>query len=168
MKPTTDGSRKAVPQRSLCPGLCAGVFLIAENSMPRPVLPLVSTMLLPAEIPDAGAALKKLEERRWREANPAVFMHKRIADMIEQFEKNLGLESELGLTVVGGQDSPIHLRSFACSPPDILEFHGVNERGQSVTLIQHHTQTSLLLTELPKIKAKAFRIGFVPAGDGGA
>ena len=83
-------------------------------------------------------------------------------NMIAAHEKLLSENEELGVYVVGGSAPTFHLRSIAYSNPEILRFIGKDADGNTVQLIQHHTQMGIMVVSMPKLEEKVYRIGFTP------
>jgi hypothetical protein len=106
-------------------------------------------------------ATKTLHESAFRRNNPADYIHQRLGNLIASFQNELGDDVEVGINVVGsGAAAPFRLRSMTVSNPDILIFDGVDDHGASVRLLQHYTQTAIMLVVMPKISEKPFRVGF--------
>lgn len=94
--------------------------------------------------------------------NPARWTYRRLAEYIKRFEGKLDSEHELGARMVSfGQDVLFHVEDMGYYGPDIITFYGTDSKGQSVQLIQHISQLSVLLVAVKKRQEKATRIGFV-------
>lgn len=97
------------------------------------------------------------------EANYASEFYNRLMTMIGQFEARLDDQHEIGMRLVSFGDSKvIRLNSMGWYNPSLISFAGLDQDGNSVELIQHVSQISLLLITLPKLdpnKPKR-RIGF--------
>ena len=95
--------------------------------------------------------------------NPAEWMFDRLIRLIDDFEKSLSDQEEIGgrLTGAPGEGS-FHIDDIGFWGPDLIMFYGKNKDGRPVRLIQHYNQLSVLLSSVPKEKAKepARRIGF--------
>ena len=65
------------------------------------------------------------------------------------------------LSMGAGGAAPFRLRSLKVSDPDILIFDGVDDNGNMVQLLQHHSQMAVMLVAVPKLEEKPFRMGFV-------
>ncbi|WP_432422350.1 DUF6173 family protein [Rhizobium leguminosarum] len=85
--------------------------------------------------------------------------------IIAQQEESLSAEEELGVIVVGGNAPSFHLRSIGHSNPDLLRFVGTDPNGNTVQIVQHHTQISVMIVTVPKLGERAFRVGFAPTKD---
>jgi hypothetical protein len=95
-------------------------------------------------------------------SNPAEWMFDRLIRLIDDFEKGLSDQEEIGgrLTSAPGEGS-FHIDDIGFWGPDLIMFYGKNRDGRPVRLIQHYQQLSVLLTSMPKEKEKpARRIGF--------
>ena len=94
--------------------------------------------------------------------NPAEWMFDRLVRMIDDFEKGLSDQEEIGGRLVGAPgEGSFHIDDIGFWGPDLIMFFGKNHYGRPVRLIQHYTQLSVLLTSMPKEKEKPRRIGFV-------
>ena len=95
--------------------------------------------------------------------NPAEWMFDRLVRLIDDFEKALSEEEEIGGRMVGAPgEGSFHIDDIGFWGPDLIMFYGKNREGRPVRLIQHYTQLSVLLTSMPKEKEKEQprRIGF--------
>ena len=104
----------------------------------------------------------RTEESKQGKHNPAEWMFERLVRMIEDFEKGLSDEEEIGGRLVGAPgEGSFHIDDIGFWGPDLIMFFGKNHYGRPVRLIQHYTQLSVLLTAMPKEKERPRRIGFV-------
>ena len=93
--------------------------------------------------------------------NPAEWAFERIARQIDEFEKDLAPEEEIGLRLVATPDTSVmHIDDVGYWGPDMLIFHGTNQHGRPMQLLQHYTQMSILLTAVPATRDEPRRIGF--------
>jgi hypothetical protein len=95
--------------------------------------------------------------------DPARWMYMRIIRSIEEFEKRLTSDEEIGARLVATPGEEVfHVDNVAYWTPDMIMFEGASKSGRRVQLLQHYSQLSLMLTSLPKEKARepARRIGF--------
>jgi len=93
--------------------------------------------------------------------NPAQWAHERIVRSIIKFEANLDADHEIGARLVSFTDKEIiHIEDVGYWGPDFVIFYGRNVDGQPVELIQHVSQTNVLLVAAKKEGEKARRIGF--------
>ena len=95
--------------------------------------------------------------------NPAEWMHERIVRSINEFEEKLDQDHEIGARLVNfGSNTTFHIEDVGYWGPDIIVFHGKGHDGNSVKLLQHISQLSVLLVALekPQEQAKPNRIGF--------
>jgi hypothetical protein len=92
---------------------------------------------------------------------PAKWMYERVAAQIIEFEKQLNDEEEIGGRLVAAPGEGVfHIDDIGYWGPDMLIFHGKNQHGRPVQLLQHYTQLSVLLTAVPKESDIPRRIGF--------
>ena len=93
--------------------------------------------------------------------NPAKWMHERIVSSINDFEKQLDSDHEVGARLVSfGSDVTFHIEDVGYWGPDMIIFHGVSTDGKRVQLLQHVSQLSVLLVAADKVHEQARRIGF--------
>ena len=114
----------------------------------------------------AGASAAKVEKAKCPPSkdNPAEWMFERLVRLIEDFEKGLSNEEEIGGRMVGAPgEGTFHIDDIGFWGPDLIMFYGKNKEGRPVRLIQHYTQLSVLLTSMPKERKEEEprRIGFV-------
>ncbi|RJR08342.1 hypothetical protein C4588_05730 [Candidatus Parcubacteria bacterium] len=95
------------------------------------------------------------------EKNPAKWTYIRLGEYIKSFEEELDDEHEVGARLVSfGQSVTFHIEDIGYYSPDIICFHGKNNEGQKIQLIQHVSQLSVLLIAMKKLEEKPRRIGF--------
>lgn len=93
--------------------------------------------------------------------NSAKWTYERLVDYINDFEKELDDEHEIGARLVSfGSTITFHIQDIGYWGPDIISFTGVDDNSQRVKLIQHTSQLSVLLIAVTKTEEKARRIGF--------
>ncbi|HYF23566.1 MAG TPA: DUF6173 family protein [Caulobacteraceae bacterium] len=97
-----------------------------------------------------------------RMSNPAEWAFVRLGRLIEDYEKSLSPEEEIGARLVGAPgDQTFHIQDLGFWGPDLILFYGKNQHGRPVRLIQHYEHLNVLLTSLPREKDEPRRIGFV-------
>ena len=94
--------------------------------------------------------------------NPAEWAFVRLSKLIEEFEKQLDPDDEVGARIVGlPGDGTMQIEDVGFWGPDMILFTGKNADGKPVRLVQHYTQISVVLSALKKPEErKAHRIGF--------
>ena len=93
--------------------------------------------------------------------NPAKWMHERVVRSINSFEEQLDQEHEVGARLVSfGSEMTFHIENVGYWGPDIIIFYGRGQDGNSVELLQHISQLSVLLVALKKVHEEPRRIGF--------
>ncbi|NQW39373.1 MAG: hypothetical protein HQ469_09355 [Cyanobacteria bacterium] len=93
--------------------------------------------------------------------NLAKWMHERIVRSINDFEKDLDSDQEIGARLVSfGSDVTFHIEDVSFWGPDMIIFEGFSSDGKKVRLLQHVSQLSVLLVATSKLHEKARRIGF--------
>lgn len=84
-----------------------------------------------------------------------------VADTLHAFEETLSAEEEIGAYLVNAPGAKVmHIERVERRGREMIAFHGVNEHGKTMLLLQHCTQVNILLTALPKLHDTARRIGF--------
>jgi hypothetical protein len=113
-------------------------------------------------IMDQFAAVTEDFDRVQRQKNnPAEYIHQRLSSLIASFQNGLRDDVEVGIHVVGsGAAAPFRLRAMTVSNPDMLIFDGIDDRGAQVRLLQHYSQTGIMLVVMPKVDEEPYRIGF--------
>lgn len=97
-----------------------------------------------------------------KSANLAEWTYERLKNYIKEFEADLDDQHEIGAHLVSfGRDVTFHIDDIGYHGPDIITFHGKNDKGQVVQLIQHTSQLSVLLVAIDKQSDKPRRIGFL-------
>jgi len=90
--------------------------------------------------------------------NRASAFYKRLVEWINEFEKSLDPEHEVGVRLVSfGPEVVFHLTDITYWNPSLIRFDGTLDNGSPVQLMQHVTQISVLLTSVPRTRD---RIGF--------
>ncbi|GAA0869438.1 hypothetical protein GCM10009116_12740 [Brevundimonas basaltis] len=122
-----------------------------DEPCPRPVLAAAS--------PEQTAAM--MDGVRMRE-NPAEWAFVRLSKLIEDFEKGLDKDEEVGARIVGVPgDGTMAIEDVGFWGPDFILFVGRNSHGKPVRLIQHYAQINVLLDVRRRPEEReARRIGF--------
>jgi hypothetical protein len=94
--------------------------------------------------------------------SPAQWAYERIIMYIQNFEKQLDNDHEVGLGLAGGNTGVIRIEGLGYYDPDIVTYYGVNEGGAKTQLIQHVSQLNVTLVASPKHidQPEPKRIGF--------
>lgn len=98
------------------------------------------------------------------EANLASEFYKRLLKWIEDFDRSLDQEHEVGVRLVSfGQSVVFRLSNMSYWNPSLISFSGSTDEGNPVELIQHVSQISVLLTRLRRRNAEQPKhpIGFI-------
>jgi hypothetical protein len=108
-----------------------------------------------------GALPKALAEPS-NKKSPAQWAYERIIMYIQNFEKQLDNDHEVGLGLAGGNTGVIRIEGLGYYDPDIVTYYGVNEGGAKTQLIQHVSQLNVTLIASPKHidQPEPTRIGF--------
>lgn len=84
-------------------------------------------------------------------ASPAEFTFARVMRMIEDFEKKLDQNQEIGVTLVGTPgDATMRIEDMGFWAPDLLLFYGKNGYGKPVRVMQHYMHVNVMLSAEPK------------------
>ena len=89
-------------------------------------------------------------------------MYKKLMAHIADFETSLMPDQEVGASIVSFGDKPFYISGIGYHGNDMIIFYGASITGQPVKLMQHVTQTNVMLTTMTKRKEhkQAKRIGF--------
>jgi hypothetical protein len=89
-------------------------------------------------------------------------MFKKLMAHIADFESSLMPDQEVGASMVSFGDKPFYITGIGYHGNDMIIFYGAAMTGQPVKLMQHVTQTNVMLTVMAKQKdhKQAKRIGF--------
>lgn len=123
----------------------------ADKPCPEPVLP--------------GAPPERLKAMtdgvRMRES-PAEWAFVRLSKLIEDFEKGLDKDEEVGATVVGlPGDATMKFDEVGFWSPDLILFTGRNADGKPTRVVQHYSSLNVMLNVSKKPEEReARRIGF--------
>jgi len=94
--------------------------------------------------------------------SPAECMFKKLMAHIADFERGLNKNQEVGASMVSFGDKPFYIGGIGYHGNDMIIFYGTSTKGQPVKLMQHVTQTNVMLTVMARRKGhkQAKRIGF--------
>lgn len=122
-----------------------------EAPCPEPVLP--------GAPPERAKAMT--DGVRMRE-NPAEWAFVRLSKLIEDFEKGLDRDEEIGATVVGlPGDQTMKFDEVGFWGPDMILFSGTNADGKPTRVVQHYSAMNVMLNVTKKPEEReARRIGF--------
>jgi hypothetical protein len=109
----------------------------------------------------AGDVPKALKDPK-APKSPAQWAYERIIMYIQNFEKQLDNDQEVGMGFVGGDAGVIKIEGLGFYDPDLVTFYGRDGAGVKTQLIQHVTQMNVMLRAAPKEQdqAEPNRIGF--------
>lgn len=111
--------------------------------------------------PSKGDLPKALAEPVEKKS-PAQWAYERIILYIQNFEKQLDNDHEVGMGLAGSNAGVIRIEGLGFYDPDIVTYYGVNEAGAKTQLIQHVSQLNVTLIASPKHidQPEPNRIGF--------
>lgn len=112
-----------------------------------------------AMAPEGAAAMARGVRMR---DSPAEWAFVRLSKLIEDFEKGIDKDEEVGARLVGlPGDGTMQIEDLGFWEPDLILFLGKNADGKVVRLVQHYTQINVLLNAVKKPEEReARRIGF--------
>lgn len=116
--------------------------------------------VLPSATAEQSAALT--DGVRMRQ-NPAEWAFVRLSKLIEDFERGLNKDEEVGVRLVGlPGDGLMQIDDLGFWGPDLILFLGKNSDGKPVRLVQHYAQINVVLEARakPEAQPQARRIGF--------
>jgi hypothetical protein len=123
--------------------------------------PTSSSAGISAALAEIQNAERKIAEKKHRQDNPVIDVCKAIKDYVEEFERELDDEHEIGIRLASfGGVVVFHAEKIGFSKPNVITFYGVTEEGERVQLIQHVSQLNFLLKAVKKREDKPTRIGF--------
>jgi len=102
------------------------------------------------------------------EKSPAQWAYERVILSIQNFEKQLDQDHEVGMGFTGGDAGTMRIMGLGFFAPDIITFYGVDGDGARVQMVQHYNQLNVMLRAMPRVKDgddKPHRIGFRLAKD---
>lgn len=107
---------------------------------------------------DLPQAFKEPAERK----SPAQWAYERIILYIQNFEKTLDNDHEVGMGFIDGGAGVMRIEGLGFFDPDIITYYGTNGAGAKAQLVQHVSQLNVMLVASPKRvdQAKPNRIGF--------
>lgn len=129
-----------------------------------------ATMVDPAAAPTAEQEPlpKPLCDDQAGEKSPAQWAYERVILYIQNFEKQLDADHEIGMGFTGGDAGTMRIMGLGYFAPDIVTFYGVDGSGARVQMVQHYNQLNVMLRAVPKVEDEPKRIGFQLARDLGA
>lgn len=94
--------------------------------------------------------------------SPAQWAYERIILYIQNFEKGLDNDHEVGMGFAGGDAGVMKIEGLGFYDPDIITYYGTNGAGAKAQLVQHVSQLNVMLVASPKRvdQAEPVRIGF--------
>ena len=127
------------------------------------ILPKIKEVHTDPSVPCASeGTLPKALAESTSAKSPAQWAYERIIMYIQNFEKQLDNDHEVGMGLAGGNTGVIRIEGLGYYDPDIVTYYGVNEAGAKTQLIQHVSQLNVTLIASPKHidQPEPNRIGF--------
>jgi len=99
--------------------------------------------------------------------SPAEWAYERIVMYIQNFEKTLDAEHEVGMGFAGSDAGSLKIQGMGYFAPDMVTFYGNDMDGNKMQLVQHVSQLNVMLVAEPKAEPEQepVRIGFKLAQD---
>jgi hypothetical protein len=112
--------------------------------------------------PNAAPAQLPANMQKPVKKSPAQWAYERIILYIQNFEKQLDNEHEVGMGFVGGDAGIMRIEGLGYFDPDIITYYGSTPDGAKTQLVQHVSQLNVMLRAAPKHtdQAEPNRIGF--------
>ncbi len=112
--------------------------------------------------PDGEQPVPENVAQQAKTKSPAQWAYERIVMYIQQFEKSLDQDHEVAMGFTGGEAGVLRIEGMGYFDPDVITFYGSDPTGAKMQMIQHVTQTNVILRALPKAvdAAEPARIGF--------
>lgn len=86
--------------------------------------------------------------------------YEKLSQYIIDFEKNLNEEEEIGAKLVSfGETIIIHIDDIGYWNPRLISFEGRDNSNNTVQLIQHVNQISILLMKVKRVNTESIRVG---------
>ena len=131
--------------------------------MENAILPRTREVHTDPEVPcPEDSTLPKALTEPVTQKSPAQWAYERIIMYIQNFEKQLDNDHEVGVGLAGGEAGVIRIEGLGYYDPDIVTYYGVNGGGAKTQLIQHVSQLNVTLVASPKHvdQPEPTRIGF--------
>jgi len=105
----------------------------------------------------SALALKAIEDK-----SPAEWAYERMVLYIQEFEKKLDGDHEVGMGFAGGDVGTLKIQGMGYFAPDLITFYGTDPSGAKTQLVQHVNQLNVMLVAAPKEDGtvEPSRIGF--------
>jgi methylmalonyl-CoA mutase cobalamin-binding subunit len=105
---------------------------------------------------------EEIAEEAHQRNNPVIRVCAAIKEYVQDFEKDLDAEHEVGVRLVSfGGAVAFHAEQIGFRAPNVITFYGTTAEGEKVQLIQHVSQLSFLLKSVKKLDETPRRIGFL-------
>lgn len=103
-----------------------------------------------------------LAKRRLEDKSPAEWAYERMVLYIQEFEKKLDGDHEVGMGLTGGDMGALRIQGMGYFAPDLITFYGTDMNGATSQIVQHVSQLNVMLVAAPKpdTEQEARRIGF--------
>ena len=95
--------------------------------------------------------------------NPVVKAYESLLEYIQEFEKDMDMEHEVGMRLVSfGNELTFHVHKIGYTKPNIITFYGVTNSNDKIQLVQHVSQLSFALMSVKKLEEVPSRVmGFI-------
>jgi hypothetical protein len=128
------------------------------NNFEKNIAAMMSPKMTEVKIPKTNADLLEILRRS---EDPAWQVFDTLVENIRAFESSLDSEHEVGAKIVSfGQSFLIHIHKIGRLSSEIITFHGIDDTGQKVQLIQNVSQLNVLLIAVRKHQEQPRRVSF--------
>jgi len=100
---------------------------------------------------DLPSVMTKTSMTMPRNYNLASEFCKRLMEIINEFDKSLDQDHEVGIRLVNfGETVVFHLEDLGYQNPSLMIFYGITDNDEPVELIQHISQISIMLIKMKR------------------
>ncbi|MEM0976999.1 MAG: DUF6173 family protein [Pseudomonadota bacterium] len=140
----------------------------AADAMENAVLPEAYSIRVPRD--KAASAQEEGRAERHKDLSQksaAEWAYDRVALYIQNFEKTLNADQEVGMGFAGSDAGMLRIEGMGYFAPDMITFYGRDPMGKQMQLIQHVSQLNVMLVAEPRpvTEDEPNRIGFQLRGE---
>lgn len=105
---------------------------------------------------------KAVAQKAVADKSAAEWAYERMVLYIQEFEKQLDSDHEVGMGFAGGDVGTLKIQGMGYFAPDMITFYGTDPDGAKTQLVQHVNQLNVMLVAAPKenLEEEPSRIGF--------
>jgi hypothetical protein len=137
-------------------------IVTSAEALENDILPKIKEVHTTGQDGPSEGDLPKAMKEPAAKKSPAQWAYERVILYIQNFEKQLDNDHEVGLGFVGGDAGVMKIEGLGYFDPDIVTYYGTNGAGAKTQLVQHVSQLNVMLVSSPKNvdQAEPNRIGF--------